>query len=104
MDFIPQDYPDFEEFGAPPCSESDPDSFFSEDRPDGNMQLNRLAYPMEREAKMVCSGCPYKMRCFEYAMKNADMQGIWGGTTEQERRRFKRGAPVRFRIPAYKHI
>lgn len=101
---LPEDYPDFEEFGTPPCAEADPEAFFSEDRPEGNLMLNRLAYPLEREAKLVCSECPYKMRCLEYALKNPDIQGIWGGTTEQERRKFRRGYPVRFRIPAPKHI
>lgn len=97
------DYPDFEEFGTAPCAESDPEAFFPEDRPEGNMSI-RIAYPMEREAKLTCYECPYKARCLEYALKNEDLQGIWGGTTEQERRKFRRGAPVRIRIPAHKHI
>jgi WhiB family redox-sensing transcriptional regulator len=101
---LPADYPDFEEFGTPPCAESDPEAFFPQDRPDGNFMPNRLAYPMEREAKLTCSECPYKLRCLEYALRNEDLQGIWGGTTEHERRKFRRGVPVRFRIPVAKHI
>jgi WhiB family redox-sensing transcriptional regulator len=101
---LPADYPDFEEFGTAPCAESDPDAFFPEDRPEGNFMPNRLAYPMEREAKMTCLECPYKLRCLEYALKNEDLQGIWGGFTESERRKLRRGIPVRMRIPEAKHI
>lgn len=99
---FPTDYPDFEEFGETPCSQSDPDAFFPEDRPEGNMSV-RVAYPMEREAKIACLRCPYRMRCLEYALKNEDLLGIWGGATEQDRRRMRRGFNVRPRIPAYKH-
>lgn len=101
---FPADYPDFEEHGTPPCAESDPEAFFPQDRPDGNFMPNRLAYPMEREAKLTCLECPYKLRCLEYALKNEEVQGIWGGTTEQERRKFRRGVPVRLSIPVAKHI
>jgi hypothetical protein len=102
--FLPKDYPDFEEFGDAPCSQGDPDAFFPEDRPDGNMQHNRIAYPMERYAKTSCFGCPYRFRCLEYAMKNEDLIGIWGGTTEAERRKMRRGERVRLGIPGIKHI
>lgn len=101
---LPADYPDFEEFGDPLCSQGDPDAFFPEERPDGNMMPNRLAYPMERQAKMSCFECPYRMRCLEYALKNQDLIGIWGGTTEFDRRKIRRGIPVRLSLPVMKHI
>jgi WhiB family redox-sensing transcriptional regulator len=43
-------------------------------------------YDHEKEAKAICAECPYKIRCLEYALKNHE-QGIWGGTTERDRRR-----------------
>lgn len=33
-----------------------------------------------------CATCPVKQRCFEYAVVH-NLDGIWGGSTEKERRR-----------------
>jgi hypothetical protein len=99
----PSDLPDFEQFGAPPCSETDPDSFFAVDQLDGSMHPNRVSYPMEREAKLMCAACPYQIACLTYALKHPEEQGIWGGTTERDRMAFKRGLPLRLRIPPTKH-
>ena len=41
------------------------------------------------EAKNVCAGCPIKQKCLDYALYHGDRHGIWGGTTEFERRRLK---------------
>lgn len=40
-------------------------------------------------AKKVCAKCPVSGQCLEYALDNK-LSGIWGGTTEQERRRMRR--------------
>ncbi len=36
-------------------------------------------------AKHYCHGCPIKNACLERALQNGET-GIWGGTTEDERR------------------
>lgn len=91
-EIIPQDYPDFSELGKPSCSEADPESFFPEELPEG--QISRKAvYSREKETKAICHDCPYMYKCLEYALKNPDLVGIWGGTTEYERaslRRYKK--------------
>jgi WhiB family redox-sensing transcriptional regulator len=38
------------------------------------------------EAKAICSVCPVKIRCLDYAV-SAGMHGVWGGTTDSERKR-----------------
>ena len=38
-------------------------------------------------AKRVCTDCPVKDRCLEYALENRIDHGVWGGTSERERRR-----------------
>lgn len=101
--FFPEDYPDFEEFGTPPCATSDPDAFFSEDHPNGMMHI-RPIYRYEREAKMTCLECPYIQRCRTFALENPDVQGIWGGTTERERNMIRKGVSISIRIPASKHL
>ena len=44
-----------------------------------------------REAKRICLGCEVRDRCLEYALAHDERFGIWGGLSERERRRLKRG-------------
>lgn len=43
-----------------------------------------------REAKAVCAGCAVRLECLEYALRNHEKFGIWGGLSERERRRLRR--------------
>lgn len=47
-------------------------------------------------AMRVCDGCPVKTDCLEYALENRIEHGVWGGTSERERRRIlkRRAATV----------
>ncbi len=94
-----KDYPDFNEHGAPPCAESFPDAFFSEDPFDLGHNYSRGRYVYELEVKKICFECPYQRRCLEYALKNPELIGIWGGTTEYQRRRIRRGEKVNIGLP-----
>jgi WhiB family redox-sensing transcriptional regulator len=38
-------------------------------------------------AKKVCESCPSKEPCLEYALANRIDHGVWGGTSERQRRR-----------------
>ena len=84
-----QGFPEFTDKGNPVCSETDPDLFFPVDALDGTMTY-REHYTNEQEVKKLCSTCPYKFECLAYAIKDLDIQGIWGGTTQVERRRLTR--------------
>lgn len=99
VEFFPSDYPDFTEHGEPPCASSYPDAFFSDDAPDGNT-AKRGTYSMEREAKKTCLSCPYVTQCLAYALKNPELVGIWGGTTEYQRRAIRRGRDVKLGLPS----
>jgi len=99
VEFFPSDYPDFTEHGEPPCASSYPDAFFSDEAPDGNA-TKRGTYSMEYEAKLTCMECPYKARCLEYALNNPGLMGIWGGTTEYQRKALRRGLPVHIGLPS----
>ena len=41
-------------------------------------------------AKAVCGGCPVRQACLEHALAHREREGVWGGTTERERRRILR--------------
>ena len=65
------------------CLDEDPDLFF----PIGStgpavVQANR--------AKEVCRRCPVIHDCLEWALSNYQDAGVWGGTTEEERRIMRR--------------
>jgi WhiB family redox-sensing transcriptional regulator len=42
-----------------------------------------------RPAKAVCAVCPVRTHCLEDALEHDDHFGIWGGTSERERRRIR---------------
>ena len=60
------------------ASHGDRDLWF----PDGNRQR-------EAEAVAICQGCPVPVRCLAYALGNNIESGVWGGTTEDERRQMR---------------
>lgn len=42
-------------------------------------------------ALRVCASCPVLDACFEYAVDTAERFGVWGGMTERQRDRYRRG-------------
>lgn len=44
----------------------------------------------EKFKDVFCSGCPVKQLCLEYALKNNDQFGVWGGKTPEERNKMVR--------------
>jgi WhiB family redox-sensing transcriptional regulator len=61
------------------CAQTDPEAFFPEKG------------GSTREAKRICQGCEVRDACLEYALAHDERFGIWGGLSERERRRLKRG-------------
>jgi WhiB family redox-sensing transcriptional regulator len=61
------------------CAQTDPEAFFPEKG------------GSTREAKKVCRTCEVQSECLEYALEHDERFGIWGGLSERERRRLKRG-------------
>jgi WhiB family redox-sensing transcriptional regulator len=76
LDVIEQ--PDWQERAL--CAQTDPEAFFPEKG------------GSTREAKRICAGCEVRAECLEYALAFDERFGIWGGLSERERRRLKRGA------------
>ena len=42
------------------------------------------------KAQKICAACPVKAQCLNYALENHVEHGVWGGTSERERRRLQR--------------
>ena len=64
--------------GRGKCRDMDPDTFFPSDGVGVEV------------ARRICVDCPVKEPCLEYAMVNHIDHGVWGGTSERERRRIAR--------------
>lgn len=62
------------------CAQTDPEAFFPEKG------------GSTRDAKKVCASCTVREQCLEYALKNDERFGIWGGLSERERRRLRKRA------------
>ena len=41
-------------------------------------------------AKAVCRSCPVREQCLEFALATNQEAGVWGGTSEDERRKLRR--------------
>ena len=67
--------------GTQACISVDPEMFFPEDYDEVGAA---------ERAKAVCKGCPLTLDCLKYAMSDASLDGIWGGTTPRERKNMRR--------------
>ncbi|MBW8699150.1 Transcriptional regulator WhiB1 [Streptomyces sp. MBT84] len=67
------------------CLREDPELFF----PIGSVNSGPVAMQAD-EAKAVCRRCPVMTHCLEWAVAAGPVEGIWGGTTEGERRALRR--------------
>jgi WhiB family redox-sensing transcriptional regulator len=63
-------------FGA--CRDADPEIVFAPDKDDTTKAL------------AICASCPVQVECLDYALEARERFGIWGGTTDKQRRRHLR--------------
>jgi WhiB family transcriptional regulator, redox-sensing transcriptional regulator len=68
---------------AAACLSADPELFF----PVSNSGRSR---EQEERAKAVCRTCLVRRECLQYALSMDEPYGVWGGMTEDERRRAAR--------------
>ena len=45
-----------------------------------------------RHNRALCGDCPVRQECLEAALANAELVGLWGGTTDAERREMRRAS------------
>ncbi len=43
-------------------------------------------------ARVVCARCPVRVECRGFALGTEEAGGVWGGTSERERRRMRRAS------------
>jgi WhiB family redox-sensing transcriptional regulator len=49
-------------------------------------------------AKAVCRACEVQAMCLEFALATNQEAGVWGGTSEEERRKLRKSWLARQRI------
>jgi WhiB family transcriptional regulator, redox-sensing transcriptional regulator len=65
------------------CRDTDPELFFP-------VGTTGQALVQIAAAKKVCGECPTAAECLEFALTTNQDSGIWGGTSEEERRKLRR--------------
>lgn len=60
------------------CQTADPELFFPVSGAGAGLAVAR--------AKAVCASCAVRQQCLDFAVETRQPHGVWGGTTEQERR------------------
>ena len=65
------------------CRDTDPDLFFP-------VGTTGPALVQIDQAKKVCQDCPVQQECLEFALSTNQDSGVWGGTSEEERRKLRR--------------
>jgi WhiB family transcriptional regulator, redox-sensing transcriptional regulator len=69
------------------CRDTDPELFF----PIGNAGP---ALVQVARAKQLCAACQARTPCLEWALATGQDAGVWGGTSEDERRALRRSRRI----------
>lgn len=64
------------------CLDQDPDIFFPEQG------------GSSKAARAICADCKVKRECLAYALANNEQFGIWGETSERQRRKLRKVTPI----------
>jgi WhiB family redox-sensing transcriptional regulator len=75
------------------CRDTDPDLFFP-------VGTTGPAIEQIENAKAVCRQCEAQAPCLEYALTTNQDSGVWGGTSEEERRQLRKQYVARQRRTA----
>jgi WhiB family redox-sensing transcriptional regulator len=60
------------------CRDADPDLFFP-------IGTTGPALRQVQEAIRICQTCPIQVRCLAWALEQGVIDGVWGGTTAEQR-------------------
>ena len=72
------------------CRDTDPDLFFP-------VGTTGPALAQIAAAKAVCNSCDAQPACLEFALATNQESGVWGGASEEERRKLRKAWMARQR-------
>jgi WhiB family redox-sensing transcriptional regulator len=61
--------------------------------PSISIETNRERSRREAMAKLICSTCMVSPDCLDFALRNDEPEGVWGGTNQDERFRIRYNQP-----------
>ena len=64
------------------CLSADPDLFFP-------VSSAGPSVGQTAQAKAICARCRVRPECLRFALATREAHGVWGGTSEEERRRLR---------------
>jgi WhiB family transcriptional regulator, redox-sensing transcriptional regulator len=70
------------------CRDADPELFFP-------LSAWGPGQAQTASAKAVCASCQVRSDCLQFALRSGQEFGVWGGTSEDERRALRRAQLVR---------
>lgn len=65
------------------CRDTDPDLFFP-------VGTTGAALEQIKASKRICKTCEVRAECLQYALATNQESGVWGGTSEDERRALRK--------------
>jgi WhiB family transcriptional regulator, redox-sensing transcriptional regulator len=65
------------------CASADPELFYP-------IATGVIGASQAAKAQRICAGCGVRQQCLDFAVQTGEMNGIWGGTTPEERIRARR--------------
>lgn len=74
------------------CRDEDPELFFP-------VGTSGPALEQIERARAVCMQCEVREECLEWALASGQDAGVWGGTSEEERKAMRRSRRLTPRIP-----
>ena len=75
------------------CRDSNPELFFP-------VGATGIALDQIEAAKEICDVCTVNHECLEFALATNQEAGVWGGTSEEERRKLRKAYLARQRRTA----
>lgn len=79
----PREFP----FDLAACRDADPEIFFP-------ISATGAAAGQVQQAQAICARCPVAAECLDWAQRMGLGDGVWGGTTPEERRALRRPTVV----------
>jgi WhiB family redox-sensing transcriptional regulator len=79
----PDNDPDLSWRAVAACRDTSPELFFP-------IGTTGQAVEQIDAAKAVCMACPAQVPCLEFALSSNQDSGVWGGTSEEDRRHLRR--------------
>lgn len=76
------------------CRNEDPELFFP-------IGTTGPALDQVETAKAVCQRCDVRSTCLEWAIATGQDAGVWGGTSEEERRAIRRARRRGAAVPVF---